>query len=345
MRSREIKIQTQTGFTIVEMMISITVFLIAVALAYQIMQFGMYQRNTVNTRVDAVKAARIGLNYIRRDVVNAGLGYHNVGGLVPDNFTNKIIKAAGDADADQDFLTSIIVGNNVSNNLLNPAVPMDAVGTVARDLTFNGGNDVLFTGTAASGSSVVVQVSAADIAKCNKYDLYLFVTGTSQIVGLATAVDTSANTVTLEVGAADPIGVNAPANGTAQTKSALIGTGVTGSFRKIILTTYSVDNNGNLIRQTYGNQTGQPAAAQIDSKPLISNVKDFQIMYLLANGTFTSDPTNGNDGRTNQQQMNNVIEVEITLTVIQTDNSQAQSSAPIQVKEVISTRNLLYKSS
>ncbi len=334
------KISSEKGFSLVEMMISIVIFLLAVAMIFQLMNFGIKQRNFINNRVDSVKGARIALSYIRRDLINAGLSYHGTGGIVPDNFTNRTFRAAADADTEQDFLTGITVGSNVSANSLNTATDMDAIGLVTRDLSFNGGNSLNFTSTSASGSKVIVQTAAGGTAACNLYDLYLFTLGTtSQVVGLVTAIDAVNNRLTLDVFPNDPLGINLSANGAGNALNPLVITSTSGTFKKINFISYSIDGTGNLIRTTYANQTGQTSANQTVSSPIISNVQDFQLRYLLDDGTFTDDPTNGNDGRANQSRMNKVIEVEVSITILQ----DATSNAAETIKEVISTRNLQYK--
>lgn len=344
MKTRSTVFSNQKGFTIIEMMISMVIFLVVISMVYQVMRLGIIQRNTINTKVDAVKGSRIALNYIRRDVINAGLSYHNIGGLIPDNFANTLIAAPSDSDTEQDLLTGIMAGNNVSSNILNSSNSMDSIGIISRDLSFNNGKFINFISTSqvGSGSSVAVKTAAGSSAICQKYDLYLFETGTTQVVGIVTSIDTTTDTLTLAVSPTDPLGINAPANGTGNSKSVLIGTGIKGTLKKITITTYTVSADGTLIRRTYGNQPTKTAAEQIETRELIANVQDFQVQYLLDDGTTTSDPSLGNDGRSNQQKMNRVVEVQVTLTVAQENDSQPQSTAPSILKEIISTRNLRY---
>lgn len=334
----------EKGFTLLELMVSVLIFLIAIAAVYQVMRLGTLQRNTINTRVDANKAARISLNYIRRDVVNAGLSYHNIGGLVPDNFANILIGAPSDLNIEQDLLTALITGNNIGTNNLNPGVKTDSISIVTRDLDFNSGKFVNFNSTSASGSTVVIKTDSRPNGSdgldiCKQFDLYLFETATTQVVGMVTAVP---DKTTLQLAIGDPLGVNLAANGSGNAKSLLIGTGIKGTLKKIDVVSYNVTADGTLVRKTFGNQSGLTAANQIRSSELIYNVKDFQLKYLLNNGTSVDDPSVGNDGRDNQQKMNDVIEVQVTLTVVQEDKSLPQSKGTTIIKEVISTRNLLY---
>lgn len=334
----------EKGFTLVELSISVVIFLVAIAAVYQVMRFGTVQRNTINTRVDANKAARISLNYIRREVINAGLSYHNIGGFVPDNFANVLVNSPADPNTEHDLLTSIVAGNDVNTNSLNTGVNTDSITVVTRDLEFNNSKTINFTSTSASGSTVIVKTNsrpngADGLDICKQYDLYLFETATTQVVGMVTAVP---DKTTLQLAVGDPMGVNLAANGSGSAMSLLIGTNITGTLKKINVTNYKVNAAGTLIRTTYGNQTGQPAASQIQSSELIYNVKDFQVKYLMNNGTLIDDPASNNSNRDNQQRMNSVIEVQITMSVIQDDESLPQVRGTTVLKEVISTRNLLY---
>lgn len=337
------KNRTEQGFSLIEMVTAMALFLIVTAAVYQVLNISLIEKHTVSTRIDAVKSARIALNYIRRDAVNAGLSYHNIGGLTPDGFVNKTVGVTTDVDLDdRDMLTGILSGPNVNTNDLHPTVnhKTDTIGFVTRDLTFNSGTFLSFTSTSASGSNVVVNTPTGGAANTNVYDLYLIETPVTQVIGLVTAKTGSSFTLGFG-GGVDPLGVNLAADGSGSKKSLLVGTGISGTLKKINLVTYGVTPDGILVRKTYANNTDQPLASQIQTKELIYNVQDFQVTYLMDDGVISTDPTAGNNGRANQQLMNKVIQMEIQVTVLQ-DNSKSKTATPITVKEVISARNLRY---
>lgn len=328
------------GFSLIEMVIAMAIMLIVMAAVYQVLRIALIQRNTVSTRIDAVKSARIALNYIRRDAINAGLSYHNIGGVTPVGYVNRLVDITAVTDPERDLLTGIISGDGVTDNSLNTSTKMDSIGFVTRDLEFNNGNSINITGTAASGQDIVAQTTAGQCAVCNPYDLYLMETGTSQIVGLVTSVP-STDSFRLGFGAADPLGVNQSATAIEPNKSLLAGGSFTGTLKKINLVTYSIASDGTLLRKTYGNNTGQPASAQIQSHQLIYNVQNLQISYLMSDGTIKTNPTSGNNGSLNQQKMNQVISMEVSITILP-NKIGLQVSTPVTIKEVISARNLRY---
>lgn len=333
----------RAGFSLIEVMISMTIFMVVIAAAYGVMRISLFQRNSVSTNIDAVKSARIALNYIRRDAINAGLGYHNVGGLVPDGFVRKIISAPPDTDADdRDLLTGIISGENITSNSLNPLpnTKMDALGFVTRDMTFNDGNPISVTGTSVLGQDVIVQTASNVAQLFNPYDLYLIETDISQVVGVVTEVPSNSS-FKFGFGTVDPLDVNLSATATGSQQSLLAVSNLVGTMKKIIIVTYNISPDGVLLRKTYANNTGEPKGAQIQVHELINNVQNFQVNYLMDDGTITSDPSLGNNGRLNQQRMNQVIEMEIIITILPV-RTDSRTPTPITIKEVISARNLRY---
>lgn len=342
-KSRGKSKRKEAGFSLIEVLITMVIFLTVSAAIYQVLKLSQLQRATVSTQIDAVKSARIALNYIRRDAVNAGLGYHNVGGVIPDNFLNKLVSTAADADTDTDRLTGIISGNDVNANNLNPGgiTQTDSIGFVTRDLSFNDGKSINVTATSASGADVIVQTGANQAVNAKKFDLYLIESESSQVVGIVTEEPASSSFILGFGTAVDPLNINLAANGTGSSKSLLVGANVTGSLKKINLVTYSVTPEGVLVRKTYGNNTGELKDKQIQTRELIYNVQNLQVTYLMADGTVSSNPTSGNSGWLNQQKMNQVIQIEIRVTVMQSDAEQRVSS-PVTITEVISTKNLRY---
>jgi hypothetical protein len=65
----------------------------------------------------------------------------------------------------------------------------------------------------------------------------------------------------------------------------------------------------------------------------------------MEDGTTVDDPSNGNNGRTNQLKMNNVVQVQISVTLAAEVDGMPRVSTPITIKEFISTKNLRYESS
>ncbi len=340
------KNKNEKGFSLLEMVVSMAVFLIGVAAVYSLQQFATIQRNTVSTRTDQLRSVRIALEYIRRDTLNAGFGYHRTGGNSQDNVGNGLFNLPSDTDTERDLITSIMGGNNINSNSLNFGGQTDAIALLSRDTSFNNGALVNYTGATASGAAVNVSTVTNGAVNCNKYDLYMFESqsGTTQVVGMVTSkIDN--NTIQLSRNADDPFGVNQLANGTGQAQSLLITTAGGGTIKRINMVSYSVTSAGVLVRKRFGNRTGMLATEQIETRELVYGVSDFQIKYYMEDGTTVDDPSNGNNGRTNQLKMNNVVQVQISVTLAAEADGMPRVSTPITIKEFISTKNLRYESS
>src|SRR5438477_11436814 len=113
----------QGGFSLLELLIAMVLFLIVTGSIYGLMQLGTYDRNRASRRTDVLKNARVAVELIGRDVLNAGLSYHKRGAIVPDNFNSTQLGVPADVDNNRDMLTSVVVGNNIYTNNLsaNPA--------------------------------------------------------------------------------------------------------------------------------------------------------------------------------------------------------------------------------
>jgi len=356
-KKNSIKNSSEKGVTIIELLLSMTIFMIRIAAIYGVTRLATIQKNTVNSRTDQLRSARIALEYLRRDALNAGYGFHRTGGNIPDNAGNGIFGLVSDTDTQRDFMTSVIAGNEINTNAMKPTGKTDLVAFVSRDPSFNRANPldtstsgalIAYTGTAASGTSVNVTTAANGCANCNQYDLYLFESssGTTQVMGMVSS-KLSSSSIQLAIGAAnDPLGLNQSATATGDAQSLLLATAGGGTIKRINIVSYSVTNEGVLVRKKYGNQTGKTAAEQIESRELVYGVSDFQVKYYMEDGTTIDDPSIANDGRANQIKMNNVVQIQISITLASdATDSQPKITTPVVIKEFISTKNLRYEAS
>src|SRR4051812_29060571 len=101
----------QSGFSLLELMIAMTIFMIVTGSIYGLMQLGTYDRNRASRRSDVLKNARVAVHMIGRDVLNAGLGYHRRGAIAPDNFNSSRFGVTADVDNVRDMVTAVVAGN------------------------------------------------------------------------------------------------------------------------------------------------------------------------------------------------------------------------------------------
>lgn len=323
------------------------------------MQLGTYDRNRASRRSDVLKNARVAMHMIGRDVLNAGLGYHRRGGIVPDNFNSTRLGVPADVDGNRDMLTSVIAGNNLYTNSLNADTNArtDSISFAYRDFDFNAGNTIELLGVSAGSTAAVPRLTSktsTGAAEARVFDVYLVESDTSQVAIMATAVNGSN---TIDAAPADPLGMNQALNGTGAAGSLLrqctSGTDTncttySATARRVFIVGYRIKPDGTLVRLIYGNNRGAAASAQIQELPLAYNIEEMQIAYILDDGTMIDNPSVGPDGIVGTlddewQGFNRVRQVMITISVQSTENDEkTKKPEVIKMTSTFSTRNLEY---
>ena len=333
-----------------EVLITIVIFLIVIAAIFGVLRAGTILRETATERSEITANARAALNHVGKEAVNAGLGYSKVGGIVPDDFANNLLNTPADQDSTRDIFPGVIAGDEVSTSSLSVAGEKnDVVAFVFRDLAFNNGESILVTdsGFQAGNSFLTTPVDAC--ASCRKWDLYL-VQSANGNHALTIATDVTSNRF-IEFADGDPLGLNRRTVGPPWERSVLkkCSPGETegcfsytpyATLKRIFITSYSVDSEGTLVKTIYGNNTGGSAADQIQVHPLAHGVQRFQVRYLMQDGTMKDDPSNGYE---DQMKLNEVVQVEIKITIkSETNMNGVTSTEIINLDSTFSTRNLRY---
>lgn len=349
----------QSGFSLLELLIAMVIFLIVTGSIYGLMQLGTYDRNRASRRTDVLKNARVAVELIGRDVLNAGLGYHRRGAVVPDNFNSTNLGVPADVDGNRDMLTSVVAGNNIYTNNLsaNTATRTDSISFAYRDLDFNGGNVIDLLGVSAGGAPAIPRLTsktATGAAAAQPYDLFLVESDTSQVLIMATAVN---GTNTVDAGPGDQLGLNQALNGVGQAGSMLRQcissadtncTTYSATMKRVFLMSYRVKPDGTLVRVIYGNNRGAGAGAQIQELPLAYNIEDMQIKYILDDGSTSDNPSVGPDGIVGTvdddwQGFNRVRQVQVMIKVQSTENDEkTKRPESITITSTYATRNLDY---
>ncbi|GIU81687.1 MAG: prepilin-type N-terminal cleavage/methylation domain-containing protein [Acidobacteria bacterium] len=348
----------QKGFSLVETIIVMLVFLIVVGSIYGLLQVGFIDRNRANREVEVAKNARIAIHLIGRDALNAGLSYTRVGAVAPNNFLNARLGIPPDLSG-RDIITAVIPGNNVFTNNLDPSVRTDLVAFAFADVEFNGGSPVSITNAVTSGSNIILSYDPNTLAAgfgFSPFDLLLIQSDSNQVAVMVSSVDQGNNRITLAPG--DPLGINLPANGTGNNANILrkcassSDTNCTNypgvTAKRFFWVAYRVEPDGTLVKINFGNNRGQPPTAQIQRMPIAYNVKDMQITYLLSDGRVLDNPAAGpngvyGDGDDTPLDMNMVIQVNVTLTVQSPEiDEQLRRRREFTVNASFSTRNVNY---
>ncbi|MCB1023133.1 MAG: prepilin-type N-terminal cleavage/methylation domain-containing protein [Acidobacteria bacterium] len=365
MRNKNIEIadhapdhRSRAGFTLIELLIAMVIFLIVTSTIYGLLSLGTVSKNRASRRTDVLKNARAALHLIGRDALNAGLGYHQAGALVPDGFLSSTLGLPADVDSQRDILTSVIAGDNLfSNDLQGPnGDKTDIVAFAFRDLDFNGGDAIAINRSLSGDSADVMRLKLGNstTANINPYDLVLVEADTTQVAVVVSSIVNNKN-IDLEVD--DPLNINLPRNGSGINRNLLRKcnnsivdncTGQISALKRFFWVSYKVKQDGTLVRITYGNNTGKPFDEQIQEFPLAYNVKDLQFTYVLENGTVTSNPAAGPDGIAGTiddtpDNFNLIRQISVTIEVQSTENDD-ETGKPISIKlsGTFSARNLEY---
>lgn len=355
------KYEKADGFTLIEVIISMVIFLIVTASIYGLLQVTRVDRNRSSQRNDVIKNARVAVHLIGRDALNAGLGYHKKGAVVPDNFLSSKLKIPADSNSNRDMLTSIVVGNNLNTNNLqpDPNVKTDIVSFAFRDLDFNN-SDVVELQDAASpnGNPQIARLTtkaANGAGQVRANDLYLIESDASQVAVFVTGTNGSNQ---IDVAPTDPLNLNQPFDGLNQDGSVLRKCVDTmdqnciryvATLKRFFLVKYHVKEDGTLVRTTLGNNRNAVAPAdQTQEFPLAYNVENMQIKYVLKDGTVTENPAVGNDGiigtdDDEPENFNLIRQITVTLTVqALADDEQTGRIDKVKVSATFSARNMEY---
>ena len=348
----------ENGFTLLELLIAMVIFLIVTTSIYGLLSMGTISKNRTSRRSDVLKNARSAIHIIGRDALNAGLGYHKTGAIVPDGFISETLRLPADRNNTRDLLTSVIAGNDIfSNDLQNENT--DTIAFAYRDQNFNSGDAIGLDRSVAGTSDSTIRLqlnSTSNTNNINKYDLVLVESDTTQAAVIVSDVIDNKN---VDFATTDPLMINQNRTGTGINRSILRecddANGIVdnctrniNSLKRFFWVSYEVKENGTLVRKTYGNNTGGTADQQVRERPLAYNVSNLQFSYVLENGTVTDDPGAGPDGiaGTNDDtpELFNLIR-QITVTVeVQSTEDDEQTGRPdtITLQGTFSTRNLEY---
>lgn len=334
----------ESGFTLLELIISMVVFLIVTASVFGLLQVARQTRTVVSENTGLNKNVRLALNLLGRDTYNAGFGYPLRNTVVlPDNRIGTLLGIPVDVDTSRDTVPPIIAGNNITLSTYNltPNTRTDQVTFLFKDNTFNLVGDVSqplninAATTTSGGIDEIIPLSGSN-ALCRINDIYLITGNTGSTLGVATALS-GGNKVQFANG--DTLGFNQ--TGTAGPLRSIT---VPASLLRVLMVTYFVASDGTLTRREYANNT--PATSFVD-EPLVYGVEDFQIIYIMDDGTTANDPSAGPNGIAGDADdtpanLAAVRQIRFTVSVRSTELNAANQPYRNSQTSTFSTRNLGY---
>ncbi|HMT08846.1 MAG TPA: prepilin-type N-terminal cleavage/methylation domain-containing protein [Pyrinomonadaceae bacterium] len=338
------RLNSEKGFSLIELTISFALFLIVSAAVFGLLQVARESKTVVSENSALNKNVRMALNIVGRDTYNAGFGYplrNTV--ILPDNRLSTLLGIPNDSNTTRDTVAPIIAGNNLTVNTYNTAanIRTDQITMLFKDTTFNqvGGVSqplsINAATTTSGGIDEIIPLSGSNTL-CRVNDLYLISGNTGSTIGVSTALSGS-NIVQFSNG--DGLGFNQTG-----TSGPLRSITVPASIQRIRMITYFVTADGTFTRREYANVL--PATGFVD-EPLIYGVEDFQIQYVMDDGSLSDNPSagpNGIPGDADDTPTNlaAVRQVRFTVSVRSTELNAADQPYRFSQTTTFSTRNLGY---
>lgn len=341
----------EKGFSLMELLISMALFLIVTGTVFGLLQVARQGRSVISENSGLNRNVRVALNLIGRDTYNAGYGYPLRNTVVlPDNRISALLGIPHDFDTTRDTIAPIIAGNNLHINTFSTLANnrTDQITFLFKDPAFNlvGSGDsavsqplnINAATTTSTGIDEIVPISGSN-SVCRVNDIYLITGNTGSTLGVATAL---VGTNTIQFANGDVLGFNqtGPSGPLRQIT-------VPASMQRVQMVTYFVTSDGTLTRREYANRPPSvPPVAFVD-QPLVYGVEDFQVQYILDDGTLTDNPSagpNGIPGDADDTPTNlaAVRQVRITISVRSVERDQAGQPYKMSMSSTFSTRNLGY---
>ncbi len=353
MQNYSTHLKSNRGYSILEVLVAMVIFMIVTGSIWGVLRTAQQGRSVVNEQVQLAKNVRLGLNVIGRDAYNAGYGYPASSTvLLPDNIISTRLGIPTDFNTLRDTVPPVIAGNNITLNTFNttPNVRTDQVTFLFKDPTFNLVGDpgppidkrysqkLAINAAGTNGAGVVELAGVGGNAACRINDIYILTGGgvAGSTLGLATGLNGAAS---VQFSNGDLLGFNQTAAG-----GQLNGITATSIYR-VNMVTYFVTADGILTRREFGNVL--PAVASVD-EPLVYNVENFQIQYIMDSGAITDNPSAGADGIAGngddvEANLALVRQIRFTVSVRSVEKNSAGQPYRETMTTTVSTRNLGYE--
>lgn len=347
-------LRSEQGFTILELVISMMIFLIVTGAIWGLLRIAQTSRGNVNEQVQLTKSIRFALNIIGRDTYNAGFGYPGDTTVVlKDRAISNLLQIPIDNDNSRDTVPPIIAGNNITTNTFNTVtgVKTDQITMLFKDSTFNQigvvGKEVSqpliinAATTTSTGIDQIIPILGSNVS-CRLNDVMLIAGNAGSTVGVVTGLE---GTDKVNFANSDILNFNKTG------ASGFLRTIVTpASMFRVQVVTYFTTADGILTRREFGNSASLTSANYFVDQPLVYNVENFQIQYVLDDGTLSDNPAAGPDGilgnsDDSQAILERVRQVKFTISVRSVDLDPTGKPYKQTMSTTYSTRNLGYDAS
>jgi Tfp pilus assembly protein PilW len=337
------KSQNQAGYSMIELMIALSMTLVISAASFALFGSSMKFANATYHLTEAEQSLRNAHEVMNRDLTTAGDGLRGIGTITaPLTFVNTFVTRTpvtcgvdpnypciGIVTSDDNIPSGIAIPQ--SSPAINFQANSDRISMLTRDTNFNSGNVVsLLAGKiTVSGSNTLINVGSTNIGLFQNNEIYAIVSQNSAAFGVVTGVNTTTFVVTMnnndggfglnQTSATAPVSLVSSVASGASTQAV--------SIMRLQIIQYFVDANGLLIRRIYGVQGG----SFLDSV-VAEHITNLQFRYMTslpdANG-FVKQPSRVLATSTEQaalRQVETSIGVETVRAVNAVTNSNSSSS-------------------
>ena len=334
--------KNQKGFSIIEMMIAITVMLIITSAIVTLLRNSLQVATTTYELTDAQESFRTAQEYISRDLMNAGDGLKSVT-YIPVNktFVQAYLSLAPIVDPAQPAVTNLgilttdnnVPGTTVVLPVTPPPVPAPGVVKV-RDLTDRqtileldpDPTNIQIGAIAIDATAKTLTLPAATtMSRFQVGEIYFLTTLKGGTFGAITKVDSALKTLEFDNG--DYCGLNVTG---ASGRIKDIATAGLPTIQRMKIIHYFVDANGLLMRRVFGVK-GQPFSDSVIAEHVVS----VQFVYSLGLD-FNGDPLQPVSALTTLAQQIAISQVESTV-VVETPHMVASAASLTGFKQQLSS--------
>lgn len=284
------KSNRQAGFSMMELMISMTVMTIVTGCAFMLIGGSIKYTNATFHLTDAEQTLRTAHEVINRDLTTAGNGLRGVSMIkLPSAFVANYLTLTPDpADPNYVNLALVVSDDNIPAGTAvpqsNPAATVlagsDRMTMLTQDTSFNTGNAVsLFAGQiTVVGANTNIAVGGGNIGLFQVGEIYAVTTQNGLAFGVITGINAVTNTLVMSNGdvyGLNQTSINPPAPIYAVAGLAT-GPSIAASIIRMQIVHYYVTANNLLVRRVFGVKGG----AFVDSI-IAEHVVNLQFRYLL----------------------------------------------------------------
>lgn len=341
----------QAGFTVIEMIVAITVMLIVVSAVFSLVRDSLKVSITTYEMTDAQQNMRTAHEYISRDLMNAGDGLESISNIrVPQAFVTSYITLNPVTDPSTPGIINLGIfttDNNLpANTAVTGAVPALTLRTGTdrqtileqdREFLFNNLNRISLAPTAINPAGSVITIPAGDpMTAFTAGEIYFLTSSAGGAFCTITSINSGARQLSFV--ASDPFDLNQPgAVGNIWAISG--GRTLATSLQRMRIIQYYVTSTGLLMRRVFGVQ-----GAGFRESMIAEHVLDVQFNYsLITTDAFGNVTPSATTSITTSAQQLAVRQVEVRVTV-ETPHAIVNSGRqPLTMTTSTSVRNMQFR--